>query len=442
MNIILKIFPCAFVAAIASIAAGQTVSSVLTYTYTAPENVNLCIKTLDMESAAAGAMVCGGTECPSAIGIAIDVDSWIGAAIDDNCLGRHTTQADALVICGPFCDSFYSSFASVSGGDSSITVILASVYTLPDCAQDCSNQITGEPDIGASAGLAYSHVIMSITHEPEQQGAPLTRSEGTLTIQGTVFVPASPSDASDGRVLTLIPFLGCTTTPTLVQAELGHLGNGIDSAGAVNTTVSCGSGTFVLQATDSFSVSDVRLDADGNGRFNERDWHLIALTLGSTLQADLDKYNLYTEPDLNSNNDFIDDQIIAQEDLDIIRNMLDAGLGAGEFGDWDGDGVVDCGDHSTAPTTFNATIGDANYRVEVDYDLDGDNDATDRSAFDALYPTADIAAPFGVLDLADLTAFATAHANQDPIADLSPDYGIWDLADLTAFVTAFNTPCP
>jgi hypothetical protein len=54
---------------------------------------------------------------------------------------------------------------------------------------------------------------------------------------------------------------------------------------------------------------------------------------------------------------------------------------------------------------------------------------------------ADLAPPFGILDLGDIVAFVTAFTAQDPLADLVPD-GIYDLADIVAFVTAFNTGCP
>ena len=54
---------------------------------------------------------------------------------------------------------------------------------------------------------------------------------------------------------------------------------------------------------------------------------------------------------------------------------------------------------------------------------------------------ADLAKPFGVLDLADIVAFITAFQNQDPVADLSPPAGIFDLADLVAFITSFNLGC-
>ena len=55
---------------------------------------------------------------------------------------------------------------------------------------------------------------------------------------------------------------------------------------------------------------------------------------------------------------------------------------------------------------------------------------------------ADLAEPFGVLDLADIAAFVPAFLAMEPAADLAAPFGVWDLADLTAFVTAFNGGCP
>ena len=54
---------------------------------------------------------------------------------------------------------------------------------------------------------------------------------------------------------------------------------------------------------------------------------------------------------------------------------------------------------------------------------------------------ADLAEPFGLLDLADVTAFASGFLAMDPIADLVPD-GLFDLADINLFVTTFLAGCP
>ena len=55
---------------------------------------------------------------------------------------------------------------------------------------------------------------------------------------------------------------------------------------------------------------------------------------------------------------------------------------------------------------------------------------------------ADLAAPFGVLDLADIGAFITGFTGQDPVADLAAPFGVFDLQDIQVFVTAFTAGCP
>jgi hypothetical protein len=54
---------------------------------------------------------------------------------------------------------------------------------------------------------------------------------------------------------------------------------------------------------------------------------------------------------------------------------------------------------------------------------------------------ADLAEPYGVLDLADINAFVVAFTTQDPAGDLNGD-GIYDLSDITDFVSAFTGGCP
>jgi hypothetical protein len=54
---------------------------------------------------------------------------------------------------------------------------------------------------------------------------------------------------------------------------------------------------------------------------------------------------------------------------------------------------------------------------------------------------ADLAQPFGLLDLADINAFVAGFTGQLPIADLNDD-GLFDLADINIFVSAFLAGCP
>ncbi|USN99663.1 MAG: hypothetical protein H6810_03100 [Phycisphaeraceae bacterium] len=55
---------------------------------------------------------------------------------------------------------------------------------------------------------------------------------------------------------------------------------------------------------------------------------------------------------------------------------------------------------------------------------------------------ADIAEPYNILDLADITGFIDAFLNQQDAADNSEPFGVWDLSDITGFVDAFLAGCP
>lgn len=55
---------------------------------------------------------------------------------------------------------------------------------------------------------------------------------------------------------------------------------------------------------------------------------------------------------------------------------------------------------------------------------------------------ADLAAPLGVLDLADLQAFVVAFIAGDGPADVAAPFGVFDLADVKLFVTVFLAGCP
>ena len=54
---------------------------------------------------------------------------------------------------------------------------------------------------------------------------------------------------------------------------------------------------------------------------------------------------------------------------------------------------------------------------------------------------ADVAEPFGVLDLADVNAFVLGFVEMLPQGDLNGD-GIWDLGDVGLFVESFLAGCP
>lgn len=55
---------------------------------------------------------------------------------------------------------------------------------------------------------------------------------------------------------------------------------------------------------------------------------------------------------------------------------------------------------------------------------------------------ADLAAPLGVLNFFDLSAYLDFYNAQDPAADLAPPFGVFNFFDLAAFLDAFNAGCP
>lgn len=77
----------------------------------------------------------------------------------------------------------------------------------------------------------------------------------------------------------------------------------------------------------------------------------------------------------------------------------------------------------------------------ADFDNTITGPGTVRPASGACNP-ADVAEPFGVLDLADVQAFVSAFTSGDSLADIAEPFGVLDLADVQAFVGAFVSGCP
>lgn len=90
--------------------------------------------------------------------------------------------------------------------------------------------------------------------------------------------------------------------------------------------------------------------------------------------------------------------------------------------------------------------GTNSIHASVEYTaINRDLDANGDGVLDACEPgcsVADLAEPFDLLDLADISAFAAAFAAGDPAVDLSEPFGVFDLSDITAFVAAFAAGCP
>jgi len=111
---------------------------------------------------------------------------------------------------------------------------------------------------------------------------------------------------------------------------------------------------------------------------------------------------------------------------EIIWSTIDAGGGASAGGAYTLRGTI--GQHDAADPS-----AAADYVLEPGF--------WPGVPFLAACNDADLAGPFGLLDLADITAFVQAFMAQDPAADFDGN-GLFDLDDVVAFVTVFTAGCP
>jgi len=100
-------------------------------------------------------------------------------------------------------------------------------------------------------------------------------------------------------------------------------------------------------------------------------------------------------------------------------------------------GGVEVTTHVSFPGGLRAPV----LRLRVNDFGDWAIDNVDFDQSDGGCNAADIAEPFGLLDLADVSAFIGAFTAQQPPADLDGN-GLYDLADVNMFVSAFLAGCP
>ena len=55
---------------------------------------------------------------------------------------------------------------------------------------------------------------------------------------------------------------------------------------------------------------------------------------------------------------------------------------------------------------------------------------------------ADLAAPYGIIDLQDIDVFLHAFFRVTPVADYASPFGVVDLSDIDAFIASFLAGCP
>ena len=111
-------------------------------------------------------------------------------------------------------------------------------------------------------------------------------------------------------------------------------------------------------------------------------------------------------------------------------------------GAWREDAIAIDPAQGTATSRVRFTVSDFDPQNVVEAGLDAFR--VTRVVCDDPQPEciADLAAPFGVLDLGDVNAFVAGFINQSPVSDLATPFGVFDLADINAFVNAFAAGCP
>lgn len=161
----------------------------------------------------------------------------------------------------------------------------------------------------------------------------------------------------------------------ITYSDLGIKSLGLTEDGGIwsgTDDFSGGTGNHEI-ITLKFLYDNDHMDVDESGRFNAAD------------VDELESYLESTDPELLERFDFNSSGDIDQEDVDVLDALVDAGLHAGVFGDALGDnGTVDCPTMMWAGPVFGYTLGQANYKITLDYDLDGDTDSADEAAYDAL----------------------------------------------------------
>lgn len=145
-------------------------------------------------------------------------------------------------------------------------------------------------------------------------------------------------------------------------AASGEAVEGFDANGNYSASFTLGQGAQELR-TAVYDFHQSRLDVDNDGRFTAADRDALSTIIGNATR------NIVSRFDVNN------DGIIDQNDVGtldwIMLNLLLADLDSGLFGDLDDDGDVDCDDLDLVPVHEGAVLGDANYLVQFDSDLDG-----------------------------------------------------------------------
>ncbi len=193
-------------------------------------------------------------------------------------------------------------------------------------------------------------------------------------------------------------------------------------------------------ATGTYDNGDSRADIAGNA--TTRGYNPVGHD-GVVDLADIDyvcaNFGTWADTDaaamIDLSADMNGDLVIDADDVaEIVENVLDSTMG-----DVNLDGVVDSADVAIAT----ANQGQPGGYGDGDVNCDGTVDAADLAIINAAIGCpADLAAPFGVLNIFDIQAFIGLYNAQDPSADLAAPFGAFNIFDIQAYIGLYNQGCP
>ena len=225
-----------------------------------------------------------------------------------------------------------------------------------------------------------------------------------------------------------------------------RIDSGITQSGRINWTFGAHIDSVGGGASDSAIQDPVRLTATNADTGDERIFDLVAIdtTHAGLGTVDISGGNLHVEiPEftlaISIDPAVIDPTQAGELRLEVVGGVVQTAIGTGIYAG----GVPQVG----LSIPFDMPLPS----ITLDYDLglnpsDGWEFAADlggsgggQSMLDGC--PADVAEPFGVLDLADVNAFVLGFVEMLPQGDLNGD-GIWDLGDVGLFVESFLAGCP
>ena len=322
----------------------------------------------------------GGRECSSNETVA-RMDVTFGSCVDGS--------ASAIASASGSYPCISNSNTSANGQDSQSgcgAFAIASADPAPNAAKraSASAQVggsfteirmrTADGDLGGCCGVG----LASAAAVAIMQVSPGSR----ITISGDfpIGVIVSPPDQRRVQAMVLLLDGNLEACEYVISSPNGCLLSGAVVGSCQTASISpfqivtppTGTPIFVMRA---FDFADHDLDLTGDGRFSQADVDSLEALIGSIDPAVLAAFDI-------SGNGTID-----QPDVDAFQGLIDCALGSGVFGDVNGNDLIDCNDWDAAdpwPTT-SVGLGQSNYVVELDVDLNGILDSSDRIAFEALF---------------------------------------------------------